>query len=68
MIRATGAAMLSWVAVLAAAIAGEPPAPPVSGDAEVRAPAGDSEIVIRTTSRLAGAIDSLTWRGREFID
>jgi hypothetical protein len=24
--------------------------------------------VVRTTSRLAGAIDSLTWNGREFID
>jgi hypothetical protein len=40
----------------------------VSGDAEIRAKAGPSEIVIRTTSRLAGAIDSLTWNGREFID
>lgn len=39
-----------------------------SGDAVVRAPALGSEIVIRTTSRLAGAIDSLTWNGREFID
>ncbi|QDU40761.1 hypothetical protein Mal4_51210 [Maioricimonas rarisocia] len=40
----------------------------VSGEAEIRAPAGKSEIVIRTTSRLAGAIDSLTWDGVEFID
>lgn len=38
------------------------------GDAVIRAPALGSEIVIRTTSRLAGAIDSLTWNGREFID
>jgi len=60
--------VLQAAVVLAAAIAGEPAGPPVSGDAEVRAPAGGSEIVIRTTSRLAGAIDSLTWRGREFID
>lgn len=40
----------------------------VSGDAVIRNPAGGSEIVIRTTSRLAGAIDSLTWNGKEFID
>lgn len=39
-----------------------------AGDAVVRAPLGDSEIVIRTTSRLAGAIDSLTWNGQEFIN
>lgn len=40
----------------------------VSGEAIIRAKAGDSEIVITTTSRLAGAIHSLTWNGREFID
>ncbi len=39
-----------------------------SGDAVLRAPYADSEIVITTTSRLAGAIHSVTWRGREFID
>ncbi len=38
------------------------------GDAVIRGPAGGSEIVITTTSRLAGAIHSLTWGGREFID
>lgn len=41
---------------------------PVSGDAVIRARAGESEIVITTTSRVAGAIHSLTWNGREFID
>ena len=40
----------------------------VIGDAQIRAKAGPSEIVITTTSRLAGAIHSLTWNGREFID
>lgn len=40
----------------------------VSGDAVIRAPVGDSEIVITTTSRLAGAIHSLKWNGKEFID
>jgi hypothetical protein len=38
------------------------------GDAVIRAPAGRSEIVITTTARLAGAIHSLTWAGKEFID
>jgi hypothetical protein len=39
-----------------------------SGDAVIRAPAGRSELVITTTARLAGAIHSLTWDGREFIN
>jgi hypothetical protein len=39
-----------------------------SGDATIRGEFGDSEIVVTTTSRLAGAIHSLTWRGQEFID
>lgn len=43
-------------------------AEPPSGNAVIRGRAGDSEIVITTTSRLAGAIHSLTWNGREFID
>jgi hypothetical protein len=38
------------------------------GDAEIRRRAGPSWIVLRTTSRLAGAVDSLTWNGKEFID
>ncbi len=42
--------------------------PPISGNATIRAKAGPSEIVITTTERLAGAIDSLTWNGKEFID
>ena len=39
-----------------------------TGDSVIRAPFGDSEIVITTTSRLAGAIHSLTWKGQEFIN
>ena len=46
----------------------EPPAPLPTGDAVIRAKAGESEIVITTTSRLAGAIHSVTWGGKEFID
>ncbi|MCA9060102.1 MAG: hypothetical protein KDA85_16455 [Planctomycetaceae bacterium] len=40
----------------------------ISGDASIRGPYADSEIVVTTTSRLAGAIDSVTWRGQEFIN
>lgn len=40
----------------------------VSGDATLSMDAGGSKIVIKTTSRLAGAIDSLTWSGQEFVD
>jgi hypothetical protein len=52
------------VAVLTGAAAQSAP----SGDTVVRAAAGKSEIVITTTTRLAGAIHSLTWDGMEFID
>ena len=34
----------------------------------IRGKAGTSEIVITTTARVAGAIHSLTWGGKEFID
>lgn len=39
-----------------------------SADAQIRARAGKSEIIITTTTRLAGAIHSLTWDGKEFIN
>jgi hypothetical protein len=42
--------------------------PVAQGNLEIRAPAGDSEIVVKTTARVAGAVDSLTWNGREFLD
>lgn len=41
---------------------------PVNGRAMIRSKAGPSDIVITTTNRLAGAIHSLTWNGKEFID
>ncbi|MBM84118.1 MAG: hypothetical protein CMJ78_26490 [Planctomycetaceae bacterium] len=40
----------------------------VDGRAVIRGVVGDSEIVITTTNRLAGAIHSLTWNGQEFIN
>lgn len=62
--------LVAWQGVVAIAIAtaGGPDGLGVSGDAEIRGRAGDSEIVVKTTSRVAGAIDSLVWGGREFID
>jgi hypothetical protein len=66
---------MRWIRIVAvslwaasAAAADSPAAPGVAGDAVIRGAAGGSEIVITTTSRLAGAIHSLTWGGREFID
>ncbi|MDH3583825.1 MAG: hypothetical protein OER86_06385 [Phycisphaerae bacterium] len=47
--------------------ADEPAAFP-TGDAFIRGRFGPSDIVITTTRRLAGAIDSLTWNGKQFID
>lgn len=41
---------------------------PSEGNAQIRGGAGDSAIVITTTRRLAGAIDSLRWHGHEFIN
>lgn len=41
---------------------------PVSGDATIGAKAGSAQMIITTTSRVAGAIHSLTWGGKEFVD
>jgi hypothetical protein len=41
---------------------------PVDGNATIRKTDGKSVLVITTTSRVAGAIHSLTWNGKEFID
>jgi len=59
---------LQIVARAADADGNKVPAEAPSGDAVIRAPFGGSEIVITTTSRLAGAIHSVMWRGKEFID
>jgi hypothetical protein len=72
------AALLSVAAALAAAVlappAGTTPGNPAAGDAVIqanaviRAKASPSEIVITTTRRVAGAIHSLRWNGKEFLD
>lgn len=38
------------------------------GDGVLRAAAGTSELVLATSARMAGAIDSLTWGGVQFIN
>ena len=43
-------------------------ADPPNANAQIRGPFKNSEIVITTTARLAGAIHSLTWNGKEFIN
>ena len=42
--------------------------PSLKADLVIRKTVGDSEIVLTTTARLAGAVHSLTWNGKEFID
>jgi len=59
---------VAWLAMAEVDAAEPATAPSVPGNAVIRRAVGDSEIVITTTSRLAGAIHSLTWGGREFVD
>lgn len=56
--------LLGCISVAAARADGAPP----NGDAVIHAKAGPSDIVITTTNRLGGAIHSLTWNGKEFIN
>jgi hypothetical protein len=51
--------------LLASAVARKPPP---NGNAVICGKAGRSEIVVTTTNRVAGAIHSLTWNGKEFLD
>ena len=61
--------VLRIITCLACCVAGATgPRPAPSGNATIRAPFAGAEIVITTTDRLAGAIHSLTWGGKEFID
>lgn len=55
--------MLHIALVSALLLAAEP-----NPDSTIRGKAGPSDIVITTTKRLAGAIHSVTWNGKEFID
>ncbi len=69
----TSAQLLAWgdeperePAVQSQALIDSPPI--VSGDASIAIDAGESKIVLTTTSRVSGAVDSLTWNGMEFVD
>lgn len=42
--------------------------PEADGTARISAPYAGSRIVVRVSRRTAGAIDSLTWAGREFVN
>lgn len=57
-------ALLVWLLAVQLPLLAELP----DGNTQTRAGKGDSEIVITTTRRLAGAIASLQWHGREFIN
>ncbi len=62
--------LATWLANAAPAAAQTraPIDPNAAGNATIRGRAGDSDIVIQTTARLAGAIHSLRWSGVEFVD
>jgi hypothetical protein len=40
---------------------------PISGDSTIKAGTGSKQIVVTTTSRLAGAIHSITYNGKEYM-
>ncbi|HEX7655275.1 MAG TPA: hypothetical protein VF607_17325 [Verrucomicrobiae bacterium] len=61
-------ALILYAGLSGGACAAETNPPAISGDAIIRAPAGASEIVIKTSTRMAGAIESLQWDGQEFIN
>ncbi|MEE2641225.1 MAG: hypothetical protein VX768_11410 [Planctomycetota bacterium] len=64
-----------WIAIFLALAVFVPPNPVlaqqlkrVSGNAQIKGAWKEGDITLITTGRLAGAIDSLKWRGTEFID
>ncbi|MBC7816565.1 MAG: hypothetical protein IAG10_06735 [Planctomycetaceae bacterium] len=63
----TNRILLGLFLLLVRVASADEPAPP-RADLEIRRAAGSSAIQIRTTSRLAGAVHSLTWNGQEFIN
>ncbi len=61
-----GCSFLCWLSLSTSTLSAEDFI--VSGNSTIRSPLAESEIVITTTERLAGAIDSITWNGKEFIN
>jgi hypothetical protein len=69
--RKLRALALAWFVYSSSLIAGAltpARAAPPDGNASIRALVGTSALVITTTNRLAGAIDSVKWKGQEFIN
>ena len=60
-------ALLLFNLLAGLALADELSLPP-RADLIIRRAAGNSEIVVTTTTRLAGAVHSLTWNGQEFVN
>lgn len=60
--------VMGMVCLAGLGVMADEPGPAPSGNASIRARAGSSEIVITTTDRLSGAIHSLRWGDKEFID
>lgn len=68
----------AWLACwcLSSVLLAQPPVAPYaksiaitpSGDSEIRGVLDGEEAVLATTSRLAGAVHSIRWKGQEFID
>lgn len=56
------------MAALGASGAERPAQAAVNGNATIRGKLGAGEVVISTTDRVAGAIDSLRWNDREFLN
>lgn len=61
---------LSFLSQTSAPILGqvESSSPKPSGDAELRTVIDGEPMILTTTSRLAGAVHSIRWKNREFID
>ena len=62
------AVVLAFLAVSANADGSSVRWPSPNGRAAIAKPFAGSEIVVSASARTAGAIDSLTWNGREFLN
>lgn len=60
--------LAGYSALIAAGLSGNAAAQGVSGDGEIRSDDLASPLVIKTSTNMAGAIESLTWNGKEFIN
>src|SRR5215218_2997854 len=68
MLKDPALGVAGWLVLLLLTPARANDPPNTGGNTTIKARAGRSDIVIITTARLAGAIHSVTWDGKEFID